>query len=207
MEDMTLSKEPITDGQIGKLNQNVTARLLKHKAELPSDIFQQVLGDDTLLDEIYTSIRKRVEAISGLIVRIVKVNRNQSPKEMLKATGRVEYTDDSVVKTMPKGEGEETEVFFFKVGRQINDNDLDKEYELRGLKPADPYSQAKVNQDDPAFADTHPNGTHWKDKDGKWCFCTFRRWNDDERSVGVHRRGRDWDDGWWFGGVRKSTQK
>jgi len=204
---MTLSKKPITDGQIGKLNQNVTAHLLKHKNEIPSDIFQQVLGDDTLIDDFYSSIMKRVEVITGMIIRKVAVNRAQSPVEMLKATGRVQYTDENVVKTIPKGEGEETKVFFFKIGRQINDNDLEKEYAVRGLQPADPYSQAKVNQDDPAFADTHPNGTHWKDVKGEWCFCAFNRWGVDKRFVNVFRNDGDWDVSWWFAGVRKSTQK
>ncbi len=203
MDTMTPSTEPVTEGQIGKLNQNLTARLLKHKNELPSNLFQQVLGDETLLDEMYASILKRVDAISNLIIRKVKVNRNRSPKEMLDATGRKQYTDSGVVAKMPKGEGEETEVFFFNLGRFVNDNDLEKEYDLRGLKPADPYSQAAVNEADPAFADKYPNGTHWKDANGKWCFAAFGRWGGDGRRVDVSRIGNDWGDGWWFAGVRK----
>lgn len=194
--------EPITDGQIGKVKELLDAKLRKYKKELPSNLVQQVLGDPKLTDELLSVIRKRIEAISDMIVRTVKVNRNRSAKEALKVTGRNQYVDDSVVKAMPKGEGEETEVVFFKIGRQVSDDELDKEYELRGLKPADPYSQAAVNEADPAFADEHPNGTHWKDKDGKWCFATFDRFAD-ERFVVVSRRGRDWGDGWWFAGVRK----
>ena len=196
---------PVTEGQIGKLNQNITAKLLKNKKELPSDIFNEVLGDKTLIDEIYASIRKRVEARSNFIIRVVKVDRTRTPQQALKATGRTQYLTDDVVAEMPKGEGEETEVVFFKVGRTVNDLNLDKEYELRGLDPADPYSQAAVNEEDPAFADEHPNGTHWKDKDGKWCFAAFDRWRGDERDVRVDRGGGGWHDGWWFAGVRKST--
>ncbi len=194
--------EPVTDGQIGKLNQNISARLFKNKKELPSKIFQEVLGDDTLIDEIYASIRKRVEARSNFIIRVVKVNCSRSAQEAIKATGRNQYLTDSVVKAMPQGKGEETEVIFFKLGRQVSDADLDKEYELRGLKPADPYSQAAVNEVDPAFADEHPNGTHWKNADGKWCFATFYRF-DDDRSVYVYFDDDDWSDSWWFAGVRK----
>ena len=203
MDTMTPSTEPVTEGQIGKLNQNLTARLLKHKNELPSNLFQQVLGDETLLDEMYASILKRVDAISNLIIRKVKVNRNRSPKEMLDATGRKQYTDSGVVAKMPKGEGEEIEVFFFNLGRFVNDNDLEKEYDFCGLKPADPYSQAAVNEADPAFADKYPNGTHWKDANGKWCFATFDHWRDGGRRVSVGRNGDGWDDRWWFAGVRK----
>lgn len=195
---------PVTEGQIGKLNQNIAAKLLKNKKELPSDIFQQVLGDDTLLDEIYASIRKRVEARSNFIIRTVTVNRKRSAKEALKATGRNHYVTDSVVAKMPNGEGEEMEVIFFNLGRFVSDNDLDKEYELRGLIPADPFTLAAVNEADPAFADERPNGTHWKDKDDQWCFAAFYRFLV-ERRVHVRRDGDDWDDDWWFAGVRKST--
>lgn len=196
---------PVTEGQIGKLNQNIAAKLLKNKKELPSDIFQQILGEDALIDEIYTSIRKHVEVRSNLIIRVVKVDRNRTPQEALKATGRKQYVTDSVVAEMPHGEGEETEVIFFKIGRRINGDDLDKEYELRGLVAADPYSQAAANEADPAFADEHPNGTHWKNKDGKWCFAAFYRWFDVERYVSMRRGVYGWDDFWWFAGVRKST--
>jgi len=59
-----------------------------------------------------------------------------------------------------------------------------------------------VNEADPAFADEHPNGTHWKDAEGKWCFVAFVGW-DDERRVNVHRSGLDWNAYWWFACVRK----
>ena len=104
----------------------------------------------------------------------------------------------------------------------ISDDDLEKEFELRGLKPADPISVAAVNEADPAFADEKPHGTHWKDAKGKWCYAAFHRWDDDGRHVLVNRYdsdwldrwgdGRevnicrsddDWDDYWWFAGVRK----
>ena len=70
-----------------------------------------------------------------------------------------------------------------------------------GPNPADPYSQAAVNEADPAFADGHPNGTHWKDVNGKWCFVAFGRWGDG-RKLGVGR-GNDWGGSCWFAGVRK----
>lgn len=204
MTEVVTPSGPVTEGQIGKLNQNIAAKLLKNKKELPSDIFQQVLGDDTLLDEIYASIRKRVEARSNFITRVVTVNRKRSAKEALKATGRNHYVTDSVVAKMPNGTDEEVEVIFFNLGRFVSDNDLDKEYELRGLKPVDPFTLAAVNEADPAFADERPNGTHWKDKDDQWCFATFDRFGD-VRFVSVNRNDSDWVGRWWFAGVRKST--
>jgi hypothetical protein len=104
---------------------------------------------------------------------------------------------------MPKGEGEEVEVVFFRLSRWVSDTDLDKEYGLRDLKPADPYSLSAVNEADPDFTDEHPNGTHWQDANGNWCFAAFIRWDGDERSVNVDRDGNDWNGSWWFAGLRK----
>jgi hypothetical protein len=124
--------------------------------------------------------------------------------EAISATGRKQYLNDSVVASIPQGEGDEAEdMIFFKLGRNINDADLEKEYDLRGLKPADLYALAAVNESDPAFADKHPNGTPWKDADGEWCYAAFLRWYDDERSVSVNRSIGGWVGVWWFAGIRK----
>jgi hypothetical protein len=192
----------ISSGQIGQIQDRLAGRL--RDSELPLDGVQEVLAapGNAVIDEMVAVLRKRVEANSNLVVRRVKVNRKRSPKAALQATARNLYLNDSVVSAMPRGEGEEVEVVFFKVGRYLSDDELEKEYELRGLTSADPYSLAAVNEADPAFADDRLNGTHWKDSSRKWCCAVFDRW-DDERSVHVYRYGGGWDDGWWFAGLRK----
>ena len=145
--------------------------------------------------------RARVERRANMIVRHVRVNRTHSAREAINATGRKKYLDNNVVDSMPRGEGDEADVYFFKESRTISNDDLAKKYESLGFKP-DPYAQAAVNEADPAFADDHPNGSQWKDADGNWCFAAFYRWND-ERHVNVNRHDYDWGDGWWFAGVRK----
>lgn len=198
----SMTTSAMTDGQINRAVEIFRAQLVKHQNELSSEAVQTVLGQKELGQEWLTVLRTRVEHVSNMIVRRTKVDRSLSPEAVLDATGRNKYTDKKVVKSMPKGEGDEVDVYFFKVSRFISDEDLEKEYALRGLVPADPYSQAAVNRDDPAFADEHPNGTHWKDADGKWCFFACFRW-DGERCVHVDRRGSGWGDGWWFAGLRK----
>ena len=160
-----------------------------------------------LLQSLILSIPGAKTATSNLIVRKVKVNRHRYQQEAIEATGRKQYTDRKVVDAMPKGEGDEVEVVFFKPDLSqrnglITDDDLEKEFELRGLKPADPVSVAAVNEADPAFADEKPNGTHWKDADGKWCYIAFDRWCGGERGVHVYRGSR-WAAHWWFAGFRK----
>ena len=198
----SMTPSAMTDGQIERAIEIFRAQLRKHADELPSDAVQQVFGQPELGPEWLTVLRKRVEAISNMIVRRVTVNRNRTPQDMLDATGRNQYTDKGVVKAMPRGTGDEIEVVFFKVGRYLSDADLEKEYDLRGLKPTDPFSLCAVNEADPAFADEHPNGTHWQDVNGKWCYATFNRWYDD-RVVNVYRNDNVWNDYWFFGGVRK----
>ena len=142
---------------------------------------------------------------SNMIVRRVKVNRARSPQEAIEATSRAQYLDRKVVDEMPRGEGDEVEVVFFKLSSRngfISEDDLKKEYALRGLKSADPYSVAAVNEADPAFADEKPNATHWKNHEGGWC-CVLFFSCDDERGVNIYRCNGDWDDDWWFAGLRK----
>ncbi|MEI7720254.1 MAG: hypothetical protein WCI89_03545 [bacterium] len=205
---MIPSEDTITSGQIGKIQEDLGAAL--RKSGLLREAVQQLIETQSaaLNVELVAAIRKRVEAMSSIIVRRVKVDRIRTPQAMLTATGRKQYVTDSVVSAMPHGTGDEVEVFFFKPDLKarkgyISDADLDLEYELRGLKPADPYSQGAVNEDDPAFADGHPNGTHWKDTQDKWCYAAFYRWHDGERRVLVYRGGNDWSAYGWFAGLRK----
>ena len=207
MTQIMIPSKTTTDGQINKAVANYRALLEKHAGEFNAEAVQTVLGQPELADEQFAVFRRRVEAVSNLIVRRVKVNRSRSPQEALDATGRVQYTNRKVVDNMPKAATDEVEIVFFKLdlsGRNgyISDDDLEKEYELRGLKPTDPISVAAANEADPDFADKTPHGTHWKDADGKWNFAMFFHWNV-KREVNVDRSGSDWDGRWWFAGVRK----
>ncbi|MFA6458835.1 MAG: hypothetical protein WCV79_00315 [Candidatus Paceibacterota bacterium] len=201
----------MTDGQIENAVNKLRDAMRKHRSSITSDVAQQVLGVENLGMMMFTPFCERAEAVSNLIVRTIKVNRSRFPQEAIEATGRAQYTDRKVVDAMPKGEGDEVEVVFFKPDLSnrngfISDDDLEKEFELRGLKPVDPISVAAVNEADPAFADEKPHGTHWKDAKGNWCFATFNRW-DGGRLVNVNRNGDGWGGGWlgrwWFAGVRK----
>ena len=198
---MTASK-PMTDGQIENVVNKLRDALRKHRSEFSSEPVQQVLGVENLGMELMAPFRQRVEAVSNMITRRAKVNRTRNAQVAIDATGRRQYTDKDVVDAMPNGEGEEVEVVFFNLGRYVSDTDLDKEYELRGLKPADPFSLAAVNEVDPAFADQKPNVTHWKDSNGKWCYAAFYQWYG-ERLVYALRHVSGWVGGWWFAGLRK----
>lgn len=202
-ETMTASQQPMTDGQIDNLVDKFRAAVRKHRSEFGSEAVQQVLGVENLGTELLVLFRKHVEAVSSMIVRHVKVDRTRSPQEVLDATGRKQYTDRDVVKTMPRGEGEgeEVDVYFFNLDYDPTPAELDREYELRQLK-ADPIAQAQVNTDDPAFADDRPNNCQWGLENGVASFAVFDRWVG-ERDVNVLRYDGRWYRRCRFGGVRK----
>lgn len=199
----------MTDGQIDKAGDIVRAALCKHlreqRSEFESEPTQQVLGNPALGPKLLAVFRQMYEAVSGLIMRHVKVNRARTPQEALDALGRAQYTDREVVETMPRGDSDEDDdVLFFQGSRYLSDDELEEEFESRGFVPADPYLVAAVNQDDPSFADERPNATHWKDDQGRWCYLACYRF-DGERGVRVSRYGFGWFDFWWFAGVRKES--
>lgn len=203
MSSMTPSGiTPITQGQMGKFYDVLVAALTK--SGLPSEPTQLVLERQgaALADEFVAALQKRVDAISDMITRQVTVDGTRTPQAALDATGRIQYTDKKVVASMPDCESGTRTVCLFKLSRFVSDEDLAKEYELRGLVSA-PREQAALNEADAAFADQYPNGTHWKDKDGNWCFAAFGQWRDGERVVSVGRRGGGWSGHWWFVGVGK----
>ena len=151
---------------------------------------------DVLIDQL-RSDRKNT------IVRIVRnIQRGRTAEEAVNATGRVNYVNDSILATMPVGNGpEEVELEYFKMGRYATNEEVEQELKRRGLTQ-DPQAQMADNEHNPAFADEHPNGCFW-DRDGKMSsFATFRRWGDD-REVYVDRYGTYWDDHWWFAGARQ----
>ena len=210
MQSMTPSTEAISNSQIGKIADLLSAGL--RKSGLQNKPTQQVIENQggQLVKGLINVVREFVEAVSNWIIRQVKVDRTKTPKDVIDATDRTQYVDKEVLATMPKGEGDEAEIVFFKLdlserNGRISDDDLEKEFELRGLKSADGYSLAKVNEDDPAFANTYPNCTHWKDGNGKWSYLAFLQWDDDKRRVYVYRSDSRWAGFWWFAGLRKEV--
>lgn len=201
---MTPSTETTTTDQINKAVATIRAMFEKHAPEFDKVAVQQALGAKGLVPDLFAVFCAYVERFSNMITRLVKINRKRTPEQALVATNRKQHINSSVVATMPRGTGEEAKVVFFKVGHVVSDDDLDKEYILRNLIPADPFLLAAVNEADPAFADEHPNATHWKDANNNWCYAAFFRWGV-ERGVSVYRDDSGWGDSWWFAALASST--
>lgn len=203
---MTPSQESkeMTERQIDKAVANYRAMLVKYAPEMDSQAVQAVLGQPELADEQLTVFRRRVEAISKMVVRRVKVvNRSRTPQKSVHATKRAEYLNDEVVNSMPRGKQEEVEVCFFLLEKFTSAADVQQALADRGLEP-DPYALAAVNEEDPSFADNHPNGTQWVDSDGNHCYLAFGGFGGG-RLVDCFRNEVGWDGYWWIGGVRKQS--
>lgn len=203
-ETMTASRQkPMTDGQIDDLANKLRDAARKHRDQLGSEAVQQVLGTDNLGMVMFDPFRKLVEMVSTMFTRLVSgINRNQTPQEALDATGRRQYTTQSVVDAMPRGEGENAELKFFELDYNATPKELADEYERRNLK-ADPFALAKHMEDNPSFADERPVATQWDlGEDGQASYAAFSRWSGGRRVI-VLRHGCHWPRRCRFAGVSK----
>ena len=107
----------------------------------------------------------------------VKVEGARTPRQILEWTGCSVKADDAVLATMPHGSGDKAHLYLFHVGRPLDGGEMDNEYEIRGLVPADPYTLAAFNQINPEFVEEHPNATYWRDSDGKPSCILFDEWH------------------------------
>ncbi len=196
----TVRTQSITGGQIGQINDRLATKL--RESGLPLEAVQNVLKmpGNAAIDEMAAVFRKHVEAQSEFIIRHVRVDRTRAPMKVINATGRNKYLDDDVVATMPKGEGDEVDVYFIPTKRLIPVNEVAAFLAQYGLVP-DPRAQAAVNEADPTFADKYPNGTQWVND----CYLTCFRWYD-ERYVLCNRNAYDWNDRWFLSGVPASRK-
>lgn len=144
----------------------------------------------------------------NVMVRCVISDPSRTPEQVIEATGcrRYKNEDSEVVATMPRGIycSEEVEVVFFHLGVSISGVKLEREYEKRGLVPADPYLICEINEDDSAFAETYSHGTYWRNEAGELCYIAFGTLGRN-RSVRVGRRERQssWNACYWFAGLKK----
>src|SRR5690606_25628549 len=139
---------------------------------------------------------KEIILPEGIITRKVKVNRSRTSQEALNATRREQYTKRGVVKEMPQGEGEEIEIYLIPFQRLLSVDQLEKEVDNTDFKLVDPIALAALNETDPELADKYPNGTQWRDKNGKACYAFFGRGSNNLRSVSVGRDDIAWDTYW-----------
>ncbi|MBK7143339.1 MAG: hypothetical protein IPH75_14790 [bacterium] len=200
----TIITSAMTDEQVNGGVEILLVQLKRNQRELSFEAQQFVFGHSDLESLWSELLNQSARAISNMLVCQVKADSTRSAQAALDATRRKQYTNKDIVASMPRSEFEKNTVFFFNIGRSIGDMELDHEFAVRNLIPADAFSLAAVNEADPTFADQYPNGTHWRDTSGNWCFARFNRWGI-ERDVDVFCNEDGWEDFWWFAGLRKQS--
>lgn len=156
---------------------------------------------------------------SDVIVRRVRLRRNQTGQKALNATKFSQYVNAEAVSTMPGVLDGEVDVCFFKPKKweythpgYMSHEDLQKALDRRNLEN-NPIAVIAVNKVDRTFADHMHHGAHWKDSAGVWCCITFHNLFRDSKRPAKGRevivcRGVDgFRGGWRFAGVRKSVLK
>lgn len=199
----------MSDGQIEDLTNKLRDAARKRRAEISSDFAQRALGTENLGMVLLAPFLQLVAMFSNLIVRSISgVDRTRKPEQVLAATGREQYVDEGVLKTMTRGTGDSATIILFQPTAEeytndlvISSADLEKAFERRGLTPAPADDLAAVNEADPTLADEKPNVTLWPCK-GRMCFIAFCRGGSGRR-VDVAFGDGGWGVYWWFAGLRK----
>ncbi len=155
------------------------------------------------------------EQTNNMFTFQVNLNPSCSSQMVVDGAGRYwveQYSSSEIVNSMPRDAGKEKTVHLFHVGSYLTNDELEKEFRRRNLKPATPDVLVAVNKIAPDFADTHPNLTHWMNTDGLWYFIAFDRfdsWHADIvgpkwiglRYVCIARAPNRYHRFWWFAGV------
>lgn len=203
---MSSTRKEITDFQIEAAVTAYRAVLSENRGELGSAVIQRLLVEPAFSAEQLRMLRKRIEEIERLIVCRVSVHANRTPAEMLKATDRPLLSVEEALRNMPGGESGDRDIFFFSLDYEASDDELDREYALRILTPADPYALAELNAVRYGFSDEYPNITHWRDGKGNCCYLAFRKLLTG-RYAYVGRHTPPWNKCWYHAGIRSRSLK
>ncbi|HEY0908374.1 MAG TPA: hypothetical protein VGE35_03440 [Candidatus Paceibacterota bacterium] len=136
------------------------------------------------------------------------VDRSRDTLSMLTISGReVRIVDDSILDDAPHGEGETVEVLAFEVGghSQLTHERISREYDIRGLYPADPHSLAAATESSSANGPRPRSvATHWIDpKSGQWCRLIVSQ----EHGVSAGRtHGTGIHSSFWLAGIAKERR-
>lgn len=201
------SSQPITAAQITELYHLLGIPL--SKAKISSDLMQRVIDDhgNLFVINFLLLVEDHIEIVTGFELLRVKVNRAQTAYEAIDAiSGRYKSIDlpDGILEAAPKNECSfAKKLHFFTLGREANNDEVQQEYEKRGLRPADVWEICAFNAQHSNFATDRPNAVLFWEVDGRCWYVAFGVSDDGIRFVAVKYVVDLWSYDWWFMGLPK----
>lgn len=193
----------MTSGQIDKAVNNFRVLLEKHSKNLDQDLVQKALGNKRLADDMLSTFYRHIDIERPMLVLKAKIDLSLTPYQFLATINAQKNLDLKAVQFIPRVKSDEIEVCFFQLSRYVDDNQLEGEYKLRGLNPADPVSQIAVNIANPSFMQNHSNATHWNPFGLTYYFSTIMA-GFEKPTINIGPCGGvGFGTKWWFAGVRK----
>lgn len=177
-QNMSPSEKGITPGQAGKLADLMISAL--RKSNLRSDTTQvaiELWGAEIAAHCLEVIDKYQYLIDNGFEERGVKVNRHQTPEELIAKIGLPTWppteNDPEVtawLANMPCGEGGKKDVKFFPVYEMVDAKGLAKLFEYHNMKP-DPYAVAAcMERLSPEYS---PVVAPWQDANGTWFYIGF----------------------------------
>ncbi len=208
MTQIMTAPKMITDGQIENVVNKLRDAMRKHRSEISAERAQIALGFDNLGMRMFQPFREITEAVSRKFIRKVSVDHSYHLRGVLfSLVGFNIYEESQEIDGVSLVEKGEIDLHFFSLTTPRRDGhisieDLVKEYEQEGLKPAHPSHLALVIQQDRKLVDNLPNSTIWKNGKGHWCHLVAHRFGDGYQ-VRVAPTIVSLPSNWQFAGVRK----
>jgi hypothetical protein len=204
--------EMMTDEQIEEIINKIRNKIHKYyRHKISSYVAKQALDVPNIEEMMFSPFHQYADSFSELILVEVTMNPNCSSQQALDAVNCKQITNSEVVNNAPKEEsGSNKVVTFFRpsrlnLGFRVSNDYIEHEFAVRNLKPVSLILLAAVNEADPKFTRRHPNGTQWKDVNGKWCHARFESVFEDGEFQGHHvtvdNKGWGWIGDWLLAGV------
>jgi hypothetical protein len=144
-------------------------------------------------------IGERYKEVAGdlIVFGQVRVSGTRPAQRAIDMTHRRQNINPAVVSAIPIDREGWFNVHLFQGVQQTSNVNLAMEYDRRGLLSY-PLAQIALNRADEVLARKYPNVTHFKDRNGQWCYVAYI----DDYML-AHLSGSDYNPGMWYVGIPK----
>ncbi len=193
----------ISEGQIDRISDSIRAALRKNKSKfLMTDVQEWMEGLGEQFIHVYA---RRIKKLKRMIVFDLEIDRAKTPAELLEGSIFAVYPGVMTIGSIPNSRKSKEKIYFFNCesSRPLLEWEYEREFELRGLIPADPHLVVAANLKKPEFHKDHLNGTFWKNTDGTWNGMIFDTMFSLPSVTSGKNKPQDQSLNFWFAGMKK----